>query len=953
MLAGTTAIRRAACLPFFKVPKTLARAFKPPWKKTTADENACEGNAPRKRRTLGICRLRMKPIKSKNLRFVRPKSVGSKCTSEDSVVTSGELLLMDIANFRKSKAEDREAPIEPEVETDDLETRGPKEWDPLVLWEGDVNGDKAIVQVEPILCKWLRPHQREGVQFLVECVCGLRDYEGNGCILADDMGLGKTLQAITLIYTLLRQMPFGQSPLQRVIVVCPTSLIGNWGDEFRKWLGKRVRTAPLSEGGNHALKMIRKFLRDDDIDVLIISYETFRMYVELFAADPDKVDLLVCDEAHRLKNNETLTSKALNVLSCRRRVLLSGTPMQNKLDEFYAMVDFTNPGILGKIEAFRRRYERPIEYGREPGCTEKEEALGNARAAELQQIVDEFIVRRTNDLLSKHLPDKVVQVVCVGMTPIQRKLYEHILSAKLAHFTATGKHTGALQTVNTLKKICNHPMLVFQDARKAMHERSGSCAHGLIDCLDMMPSAYSSGRGGRASSNAFNATHSGKFDLMERMLIKLRRETDDRIVIVSNYTQTLDLFVQLCSKHRFPYIKLDGSTSVKKRTALVHKFNDLDRDEFVFLLSSKAGGCGLNLVGGNRLVLFDPDWNPATDKQAAARVWRDGQKKRVFIYRLLATGTIEEKIFQRQISKEGLQNAVVEKSYEANILSSTDLRDIFSIDSNSKSNTHDKLKCTRCRAKRQSSKSQRDADRCITTPSSSVGTDDVSECSEVSSVVLDVDSLKVGTPVSLLYNDTRWDATVRRVTPARIYLEYSDGSEERVTRDDLAARSLRAPSMELTASTIIQASGSSASFGDMMDGDESTLDLKYSATLNDDDETTVLSCTQAVGDISETDVMNWAHHAELNQLQDGVLRDVGKRLVTFVFELEVLSSKDTSKEASTGQAGKGEKRKQKENGVTTKAAPAKREKSVSTDTVLCPLHGNTDCGLCAYEVTSK
>ena len=207
------------------------------------------------------------------------------------------------------------------------------------------------VEVEPILCKWLRPHQREGVQFLVECVCGLRDYDGAGCILADDMGLGKTLQAITLTYTLLRQYPFGQDPLKRVVVVCPTSLIGNWADEFRKWLGKRVRVAACDKDGNHSLKTARQFLRNDDIDVLVISYETFRMHVELFEDDPEKVDLLICDEAHRLKNNETLTSQSLNVLACRRRVLLSGTPMQNKLDEFYAMVDFYKSRNFGQNRA--------------------------------------------------------------------------------------------------------------------------------------------------------------------------------------------------------------------------------------------------------------------------------------------------------------------------------------------------------------------------------------------------------------------------------------------------------------------------------------------------------------------------------------------------------------------------------------------------------------------------
>lgn len=864
-------MKRKACLPFFRVPGKLTRAFKPPW-----SEDGVEQGPPvkRKRRTLGICRSRMRPISTKNLAFVRPVK-----TSTESMVKlptqQSSFSLLDIAsNVNILEQNDQTEENMNVVEKDDLESRGPKVWEPLILWEGE---EGPSVHVEPILCKWLRPHQREGVKFLVECVCRLRKFDGAGCILADDMGLGKTLQAITLTYTLLRQMPFGQDPLSRVVVVCPTSLIGNWADEFRKWLGKRVRVAACDKDGNHSLKTCKRFLREDDIDVLVISYETFRMHVELFENDPDKVDLLICDEAHRLKNNETLTSQSLNVLSCRRRVLLSGTPMQNKLDEFYAMVDFTNPGILGKIEEFRRRFVRPIEYGREPGCTEKEEKLGTERASELQGIVDEFIVRRTNDLLAKHLPDKVVQVVCVKLTPLQQKLYEHLLSSKLSHFHMTGKHTGTLQSVNALKKVCNHPMLVFSDARRARDQRSTTAAHGLIESMHIFPEEFSSGRGGRSRSKTFDPSHAGKFLLMDALLRKLRKETDDRIVIVSNYTQTLDLFVQLCSKRRWPYIKLDGSTSVKKRTALVHRFNDKDRDEFVFLLSSKAGGCGLNLVGGNRLVLFDPDWNPATDKQAAARVWRDGQKKRVFIYRLLATGTIEEKIFQRQISKEGLQNAVVDNDYNPNLMSSDDLHDIFTMDTMSISNTHDSLKCMRCRS-------------CFG---------------------------KLNTS---------------------------------------------SPSIDLTSSTVDENNEditNERGSGDDMSIDVSTLTAESSVSLCNN-STSMLSDQE--GQPSETDVMLWAHHNGVGSLKDKMLREVGGSIVSFVFELEIRSEKDSPKEVLVKKkimASNLNCKRRRDDGDNDDGDKviAEKENVVNineiTNEVQCLLHNKMDCGLCSYEVESK
>lgn len=183
--------------------------------------------------------------------------------------------------------------------------------------------------------------------------------------------------------------------------------------------------------------------------------------------------------------------------------------------------------------------------------------------------------------------------------------------------------------------------------------------------------------------------------VLERLMRQMRLVGKERIVIVSNYTQTLDVISNLCRERNWPVTRLDGSTTVTKRQKLVDAFNDPFSDSFAFLLSSKAGGCGINLIGASRLVLFDPDWNPAVDKQAAARVWREGQKRRCFIYRFVSTGTIEEKIFMRQLSKEGLQSIVDDKE-EVNSLSSKDLRKLFMYDESTISDTHNKLSCTRC-----------------------------------------------------------------------------------------------------------------------------------------------------------------------------------------------------------------------------------------------------------------
>ncbi|KAG8072506.1 hypothetical protein GUJ93_ZPchr0006g44886 [Zizania palustris] len=598
-------------------------------------------------------------------------------------------------------------PQSPVVASDDSlekEEPLPPGIDPLILWQpegcGKENNNFVAIEVDHLLVRYLRPHQREGVQFMFDCVSGLLSDDGiSGCILADDMGLGKTLQSITLLYTLLFQGFDGKPMVKRTVIVTPTSLVSNWESEIIKWLKGKVQLLALCESTRaDVLSGIESFLKPlSRLQVLIISYETFRMHSSKFEK-PGSCDLLICDEAHRLKNDQTLTNKALAALPCKRRILLSGTPMQNDLEEFFSMVNFTNPGVLGDATYFRRYYEAPIICGREPTSSAEENNLGSERSAELSAKVNQFILRRTNALLSNHLPPKMVEVVCCKLTSLQITLYNHFIHSKNVKrlISEETKQSKILAYITALKKLCNHPKLIYDTIKS-----NNSGGSGFGDCLRLFPPELFSGRSGSwTGGGGMWVELSGKMHVLARLLGQLRQKTDDRIVLVSNYTQTLDLFAQLCRERRYPYIRLDGATSINKRQKLVNQFNDLSRDEFVFLLSSKAGGCGLNLVGGNRLILFDPDWNPANDKQAAARVWRDGQKKRVYIYRFLSTGTIEEKVYQRQMSKEGLQKVIqheqADNKMQGSSLSTEDLRDLFTFHDQVRSEIHENLKCNRC-----------------------------------------------------------------------------------------------------------------------------------------------------------------------------------------------------------------------------------------------------------------
>lgn len=541
------------------------------------------------------------------------------------------------------------------------------------------------VVIDPKLAKILRPHQVAGVKFLYRCTAGLEDLQAKGCIMADEMGLGKTLQCLTLMWTLLRQSPRGKKTIQKCIIVCPSSLVRNWANEIVKWLGEGVLT-PLALDGKStkaadlglalqqwAVASGRNIVRP----VLIVSYETLRRNVDKLAGT--EVGLLLADEGHRLKNGDSLTFTALNALLCERRVILSGTPIQNDLSEYFSLLNFANPGYLGTRNEFRRNYENIILRGRDALATDDEIKKGDAKLAELSGLVSKFIIRRTNDILSKYLPIKYEYVVFVGLTDFQRSVYEHFITSD----QNTVVKTQPLKAIDMLKKLCTHPdLLQLPDE-----------IHGLNQ---LIPAEYESlERGGR--SREIQTWFGSKFAILERFLHTIRTETGDKIVVISNYTRTLDLIERMCRYKRFGVLRLDGTLSINKRQKLVDKFNDPEGSEFIFLLSSKAGGCGINLIGANRLVLMDPDWNPAADQQALARVWRDGQKKDCFIYRFICTGTIEEKIFQRQSMKMSLSSCVVDEKEDVERIFSGDmLRLLFQYRRDTDCDTHDTYSCKRC-----------------------------------------------------------------------------------------------------------------------------------------------------------------------------------------------------------------------------------------------------------------
>ena len=533
------------------------------------------------------------------------------------------------------------------------------------------------VVVDPLLSQKLRPHQREGVKFLYECVMGMRSFNGQGALLADEMGLGKTLQTITLIWTLLKQNPIHGSGgvIKKALIVCPVTLMDNWKREFNKWLGNQNIGVLVADGQNVRLT---DFTHGKSYSVMIIGYEKLRSVQDELKRGGG-IDLVIADEGHRLKTKENKAAQAIKNLDTPMRVVLSGTPMQNDLSEFYVMVDFVNPGVLGTYNTFKKEFEGPIMRSRQPGASANDLEKGTARGEELASLTKEFILRRSATLLKEFLPPKTEYVLFCKPTQAQAEVYQHVLRSPVFG-KVLGSSEASLQLITVLKKVCNSPTLLTVNDKGS--EPSNSNVANLMTSIPIS----------LLQMNYLAA--SSKMRVLDRMLKQLSRTTSEKVVLVSNYTSTLDLLGQHLSGLSLPFLRLDGSTPASKRQGLINQFNKTDASKsFAFLLSAKSGGAGINLIGASRLVLFDVDWNPATDLQAMARIHRDGQKLPVKIYRLLMAGGMDEKIYQRQITKMGLADSVVDGKKNDASFSAEELRDLFRLDLEASCQTHDLLGC--------------------------------------------------------------------------------------------------------------------------------------------------------------------------------------------------------------------------------------------------------------------
>nr|XP_019582251.1 PREDICTED: chromodomain-helicase-DNA-binding protein 2 isoform X4 [Rhinolophus sinicus] len=459
----------------------------------------------------------------------------------------------------------------------------------------------------------LRDYQLEGLNWLAHSWC-----KSNSVILADEMGLGKTIQTISFLSYLFHQHQL-YGPF---LIVVPLSTLTSWQREFEIWapeINVVVYIGDLmSRNTIREYEWIHSQTKRLKFNALITTYEI--LLKDKTVLGSINWAFLGVDEAHRLKNDDSLLYKTLIDFKSNHRLLITGTPLQNSLKELWSLLHFIMPE---KFE-FWEDFEEDHGKGRENGYQS------------LHKVLEPFLLRRVKKDVEKSLPAKVEQILRVEMSALQKQYYKWILTRNykaLAKGTR-GSTSGFLNIVMELKKCCNHCYLI-----KAPEENERENGQEIL--LSLIRS-------------------SGKLILLDKLLTRLR-ERGNRVLIFSQMVRMLDILAEYLTIKHYPFQRLDGSIKGEIRKQALDHFNADGSEDFCFLLSTRAGGLGINLASADTVVIFDSDWNPQNDLQAQARAHRIGQKKQVNIYRLVTKGTVEEEIIERAKKKMVLDHLVIQR----------------------------------------------------------------------------------------------------------------------------------------------------------------------------------------------------------------------------------------------------------------------------------------------------
>jgi len=501
--------------------------------------------------------------------------------------------------------------------------------------------------------KKLFDYQRVGVHWMAT----LHENNIQGGILGDDMGLGKTIQTASFLAGMMRS-----KNIKNALVICPPSLLDSWRREtegtFRHCLNSYMIEVIDSKVKKPERPLISREALEcsSDCPYLIISSHSLvsSSPIDFLGGNRDLClnwDYVVVDEGHAIKNHNTKLHKSCVQIASHKdthRLLLTGTPIQNNMKELWALFSFvSNNGLFGPLKRFQAQFGTPIENGRNKNATEWTIKTADACTERLQNIIKpHFLQRLKNDVLKNNLPPKHELVVWTQLTTQQRKRYEDYLkdSGDVAA-VLSGETRSPLVAISWLKKLCGHSSLVTNDIELDN------------DFLD----------------------GSGKLQVLLSLLQSLKRD-GHRTLVFSQSTKMLDIIEAILTDESIEFGRIDGKTEMRDRQQLVDRFNNHDYPEMdVMLISTKTGGVGLTLTGADRAVIYDPSWNPAEDSQAVDRCYRIGQKREVIVYRFITAGTIEEKMYEKQVFKDGIRRTVTAADATERHYSETELHQLFEL----------------------------------------------------------------------------------------------------------------------------------------------------------------------------------------------------------------------------------------------------------------------------------
>lgn len=435
---------------------------------------------------------------------------------------------------------------------------------------------------------------------------------------------GKTIQLLAVVLDYV-QNTTNPKP---TIVVCPSSLTLNWQNEIKKFT-KDLSSIVIHGNVKERKKQIKSI---PNYDITITSYDLLKRDIEIYKEQKHEFQYIIADEAQYIKNNNTQNAKAIKELNAKTRYALTGTPIENSLSELWSIFDFIMPGYLFGYRKFKELYEMPI--------VKDEDKLAMKK---LKMLIEPFILRRIKEEVLTELPDKTITILNNEMDEEQRKIYlSYLQSAKqeaMSEISANGfekSQIKILALLMRLRQICCHPSLFLSDYKGQSSK--------LNQCIEVIKDAVASGH---------------------------------KILLFSSYTAMFPMIEKELKKENIEYCKLTGKTKVGERIKLVDEFNENENLK-VFLISLKAGGTGLNLIGADMVIHYDPWWNISAENQATDRTYRIGQKKNVQVYKLITKNSIEEKIYEMQERKAKLiDNMLSTNETFLNKLSKEEIMELF------------------------------------------------------------------------------------------------------------------------------------------------------------------------------------------------------------------------------------------------------------------------------------